>query len=708
MNKNKKGFTIVELVIVIAIIAILAAILIPTFGSVIRTAQTSADVHLVKNLNIALSTAEVLHGRNNTMYDALADAFDAGYDIRKLTPTNADNEILWDQTCDRFVLYVNEEYDVCGRYVDKAVPTGGDTYKLWKIYTDSNLSEHSEAGANDKENYSIYWNGTAENAPATVSVGFDAGTANVASITYENDSAKDVVIRTTGGTLTVNAPQDEVTHFGSADYVDIIAVKPASYEENGTVSLVKVAKGNVSLTSDAKVGQIHLAKTGNEFTQIKITLETGAKLPDLSRDSVGTSIGETPVLVCEVASVGTSEFYWLSGNGTIEDEKVLVSTSANGEKTAATAENSTAVAIANAKTGEEVTDTGISVNTAEEIAEVTAQGAAKTFAEIGSKEELLAFRDAWNAGKLAGGTFKLTANIDISGEDWLPIGTWEFPFNGTFDGNNKTINGLYANSTDAEHQGLYSNGDTVGFGETFGFFGIVGNGDTVVKDVSFTNVNINIYDGKDVGVVIGYVPNLEKFKAANASGEDKFMSVDKWTDESGVGTHTLTLDGITVSGSVTGKAHVSGLVGKKYASGKFVAENCYSYVTIKSSGDSCGGLFGYLKLTSDSIIKGCYNYGTVTSSGAWTGGIVGYIACLNANSELVIEDCHNYGTINLQSNNSRKGLILGNISSSNFTSLTFKNCTSEVESTECEVNADNFTNNDLGDQGQTKFKFVNE
>lgn len=35
MNKNRKGFTIVELVIVIAIIAILAAVLIPTFASLI-------------------------------------------------------------------------------------------------------------------------------------------------------------------------------------------------------------------------------------------------------------------------------------------------------------------------------------------------------------------------------------------------------------------------------------------------------------------------------------------------------------------------------------------------------------------------------------------------------------------------------------------------------------------------------------------------
>lgn len=42
MKNTKKGFTIVELVIVIAIIAILAAVLIPTFSNVISKANETA------------------------------------------------------------------------------------------------------------------------------------------------------------------------------------------------------------------------------------------------------------------------------------------------------------------------------------------------------------------------------------------------------------------------------------------------------------------------------------------------------------------------------------------------------------------------------------------------------------------------------------------------------------------------------------------
>lgn len=49
MKKNKKGFTIVELVIVIAVIAILAAVLIPTFTTVVKSSRESAVKEEARN-----------------------------------------------------------------------------------------------------------------------------------------------------------------------------------------------------------------------------------------------------------------------------------------------------------------------------------------------------------------------------------------------------------------------------------------------------------------------------------------------------------------------------------------------------------------------------------------------------------------------------------------------------------------------------------
>lgn len=49
MKKNNKGFTIVELVIVIAVIAILAGVLIPTFAGVTNKAKDSKALQEAKN-----------------------------------------------------------------------------------------------------------------------------------------------------------------------------------------------------------------------------------------------------------------------------------------------------------------------------------------------------------------------------------------------------------------------------------------------------------------------------------------------------------------------------------------------------------------------------------------------------------------------------------------------------------------------------------
>lgn len=57
-KNNKKGFTLVELVIVIAILAILAAIAIPTVSNVISTANTNVDKANAQTVELALKSAQ--------------------------------------------------------------------------------------------------------------------------------------------------------------------------------------------------------------------------------------------------------------------------------------------------------------------------------------------------------------------------------------------------------------------------------------------------------------------------------------------------------------------------------------------------------------------------------------------------------------------------------------------------------------------------
>lgn len=83
---NKKGFTIVELVIVIAVIAILAAVLIPTFSSVISKANASAAQSACKN---ALEIVLAQENPNDASYGKTAYAFQSGEYYCIYTPGSA-------------------------------------------------------------------------------------------------------------------------------------------------------------------------------------------------------------------------------------------------------------------------------------------------------------------------------------------------------------------------------------------------------------------------------------------------------------------------------------------------------------------------------------------------------------------------------------------------------------------------------------------
>lgn len=71
---NKKGFTLVELVIVIAVIAILAAVLIPTFATVIEKGKKSSRLQTAQNaLKMALAEEDDASIPANSYIEVKAD-----------------------------------------------------------------------------------------------------------------------------------------------------------------------------------------------------------------------------------------------------------------------------------------------------------------------------------------------------------------------------------------------------------------------------------------------------------------------------------------------------------------------------------------------------------------------------------------------------------------------------------------------------------
>lgn len=106
---QKRGFTIVELVIVIAVIAILAAVLIPTFSSLISKANLSADMQAVREMNIALAADEAVNGKPTTIEGAMKVIADAGYDVDSWNPISKGYQVYWYKIDNRCILYSAEK-----------------------------------------------------------------------------------------------------------------------------------------------------------------------------------------------------------------------------------------------------------------------------------------------------------------------------------------------------------------------------------------------------------------------------------------------------------------------------------------------------------------------------------------------------------------------------------------------------------------------
>ena len=309
-KRFKKAFTIVELVIVIAVIAILAAVLIPTFTTLIDKANESNDIAVVKNLNTALVSKEATD-EVNTMQDALDAASEFGYTVDKLTPSSS-GDIVWDEVNNRFAL-INEKGEVV--FGDGTVSTGAS---LWRIAR--NAEDFSDK-------YSNYLSGEWTSVPET-SMGVDVGSNEGLDITYTNTGAgQTATFRTNGGTLTVNAPADTVNHYGTAIKVVVTAVKSESYHEYGEVlGNIELAKGRVVVEDGAAASTILV--TASSAADIKINVSNKATVGTVAATTAGVITNENttvPSTTEKVEDAITVNNNFAGGLGT-ENSPYLIAT----------------------------------------------------------------------------------------------------------------------------------------------------------------------------------------------------------------------------------------------------------------------------------------------------------------------------------------------------------------------------------------------
>lgn len=322
MKNSKKGFTLVELIIVVAVIALLAAVLIPTFSSLISKANQAKDEALVSNLNkaVALSTEKY-----DTVYDVLgAVKENAGFDVAKISASVSEHEILWDSV--NYCFVYKTEKGITG-IPDTQTNKDVKDYQYWQF-----LSKEIPAVADQK--YSIYWAG-ADLAEANVAVGFDAGEASVEKIVYaraENAEAlENVNIRTSGGKLEITAKNDSVSHYGMVDSVKITAVADHSYYEKGEVrGNLEIVKGRLAISEKAVVNTILVSSV--EVGDVEIKSEEGARVnviaptttkakndvaaaTDLPAETVKITSTKTGISENFVGGLGTEESPYLIATG---------------------------------------------------------------------------------------------------------------------------------------------------------------------------------------------------------------------------------------------------------------------------------------------------------------------------------------------------------------------------------------------------------
>ena len=219
---------------------------------------------------------------------------------------------------------------------------------------------------------------------------------------------------------------------------------------------------------------------------------------------------------------------------------------------------------------------------------------------ITTAEELKWFRDVVNRGR-KNICAKIADNVEVidmstvchaadksqnlEEKSWVPIGNNNNKYQGTFDGNNKTITNLYINASQ-NYMGL--------FGCTY---------EGTIKNLTFEYANVtktNNYAGVLVGKAFGG-STLQNIKISN----------------------TCQIKGGNYTGGIAGE-----LDGNAY--------NCVNCATVQGI-QNIGGLCG--NYDSSKSITACANYGKVTASSQWVGGLVGYFG------SGTIQDCANYGDV---------------------------------------------------------------
>lgn len=242
-------------------------------------------------------------------------------------------------------------------------------------------------------------------------------------------------------------------------------------------------------------------------------------------------------------------------------------------------------------------------------------------------------------GNLAG-SYMLANDIDASatagwggGAGFTPIGSGASPFTGRFNGDNRTVSGVYVNSL-ADYAGLFGRISPTGVVENVNLLdmnitgaaftgGLVGCNDegTVANSSAGGDVRGTVEVGGLVGLNFGTIS--KSYSTADVAGTGNevggIAGYNSW--------NSYVIESYA-TGSVFGVQYVGGLVGWNFQGNIY---NSYATGSVTAATNYAGGLLG----SSDTgLVYTSYSTGSVTCPGIYTGGLMGRDISSDVNANL--------------------------------------------------------------------------
>ena len=208
-----------------------------------------------------------------TVVEAVAAAKEIGIDLNTLDMQN----VVWDETEDKFV-------------------EGTSSVNQWLFV---------KSGDALSTVYSNYLQG-AWSGELTTSTGLAVGENQDVNVTVATEDAKTVDVYTNGGTLTVNAPNATVNHYGTAVMVNVNAVAKASYHLYGKIiGNIVLKSGRVVAEAGSSVSAIIADTADSAAVQIEVTVS--AKVGSVAATAAGILTAEnTTVSAAATVKVDTA------------------------------------------------------------------------------------------------------------------------------------------------------------------------------------------------------------------------------------------------------------------------------------------------------------------------------------------------------------------------------------------------------------------